>query len=127
MEQHKNPNAAEIRVAVSAETKNELQAIMDKLIASSQLPQGVTLEMFAQMILQNYVQSSKAMEKMGGAFLANFKDKIESALGGESGSPDGFYKAMMEGFSGAFGQKSEAKPEEKKPDADFPGDKIKKS
>lgn len=119
----------ELKVPLSAQTFAELKGIMEKLIAASQLPQGVSLEMFTQMILQNYVQSTKAMEKMGGDFLAGFKDKLESALGGLSGSTENIYKAMMEGFSGAFNKPEKEKTaEDKKPGSTAAdSDKIKKS
>lgn len=110
-------NKKKITIELSNEVCNSLEAILNK-IKGKQVPDTTTLSQFIELILSNYVSSSKAMEKMSGELLSDLQNKIGNIFGGTENITEDFYKNMMDNLKNMFDNNSTKKdnnpPEEEK-------------
>lgn len=110
-------NKKKITIELSNEVCNSLEAILNK-IKGKQVPDTTTLSQFIELILSNYVSSSKAMEKMSGELLSDLQNKIGNIFGGTENITEDFYKNMMDNLKNMFDSNSTKKdnnpPEEEK-------------
>ncbi|WP_027119490.1 MPN121 family protein [[Mycoplasma] testudinis] len=89
-----------ITINLVPELVEELKANL-KSLQGKQIPFDTSLEQLIELILSNYINSSKAMEKMNSGFLQELQEKFSNAMGGEAGSTD-FYANLMKNFKNIF-------------------------
>lgn len=110
-------NKKKVTIELSNEVCNSLEAILNK-IKGKQVPDTTTLSQFIELILSNYVSSSKAMEKMSGELLSDLQNKIGNIFGGTENITEDFYKNIMDNLKNMFDNNSTKKdnnpPEEEK-------------
>lgn len=110
-------NKKKITIELSNEVCNSLETILNK-IKGKQVPDTTTLSQFIELILSNYVSSSKAMEKMSGELLSDLQNKIGNIFGGTENITEDFYKNMMDNLKNMFdnnpNKKDNNPPEEEK-------------
>lgn len=110
-------NKKKITIELSNEVCNSLETILNK-IKGKQVPDKTTLSQFIELILSNYVSSSKAMEKMSGELLSDLQNKIGNIFGGTENITEDFYKNMMDNLKNMFDnnptKKDNNPPEEEK-------------
>lgn len=110
-------NKKKVTIELSNEVCNSLETILNK-IKGKQVPDTTTLSQFIELILSNYVSSSKAMEKMSGELLSDLQNKIGNIFGGTENITEDFYKNIMDNLKNMFDNNSTKKdnnpPEEEK-------------
>lgn len=110
-------NKKKVTIELSNEVCNSLEAILNK-IKGKQVPDTTTLSQFIELILSNYVSSSKAMEKMSGELLSDLQNKIGNIFGGTENITEDFYKNIMDNLKNMFDnnptKKDNNPPEEEK-------------
>lgn len=110
-------NKKKVTIELSNEVCNSLEAILNK-IKGKQVPDTTTLSQFIELILSNYVSSSKAMEKMSGELLSDLQNKIGNIFGGTENITEDFYKNIMDNLKNMFDNNQTKKdnnpPEEEK-------------
>lgn len=110
-------NKKKITIELSNEICDSLESILNK-IKGKQVPDTTTLSQFIELILSNYVSSSKAMEKMSGEFLSDLQSKIGNIFGGNENITEDFYKNIMDNLKNMFdntpAKKDNNPPEEEK-------------
>lgn len=94
-------NKKKITIELSNEICDSLESILNK-IKGKQVPDTTTLSQFIELILSNYVSSSKAMEKMSGEFLSDLQSKIGNIFGGTENITEDFYKNIMDNLKNMF-------------------------
>lgn len=94
-------NKKKVTIELSNEVCNSLEAILNK-IKGKQVPDTTTLSQFIELILSNYVSSSKAMEKMSGELLSDLQNKIGNIFGGTENITEDFYKNIMDNLKNMF-------------------------
>lgn len=94
-------NKKKITIELSNEICNSLESILNK-IKGKQVPDTTTLAQFIELILSNYISSSKAMEKMSGEFLSDLQSKIGNIFGGAENVTEDFYKNIMDNLKNMF-------------------------
>lgn len=94
-------NKKKITIELSNEICNSLESILNK-IKGKQVPDTTSLAQFIELILSNYVSSSKAMEKMSGEFLSDLQSKIGNIFGGAENVTEDFYKNIMDNLKNMF-------------------------
>lgn len=110
-------NKKKVTIELSNEVCNSLETILNK-IKGKQVPDTTTLSQFIELILSNYVSSSKAMEKMSGELLSDLQNKIGNIFGGTENITEDFYKNIMDNLKNMFDnnptKKDNNPPEEEK-------------
>lgn len=110
-------NKKKVTIELSNEVCNSLEAILNK-IKGKQVPDTTTLSQFIELILSNYVSSSKAMEKLSGELLSDLQNKIGNIFGGTENITEDFYKNIMDNLKNMFDNNQTKKdnnpPEEEK-------------
>lgn len=110
-------NKKKVTIELSNEVCNSLEGILNK-IKGKQVPDTTTLSQFIELILSNYVSSSKAMEKMSGELLSDLQNKIGNIFGGTENITEDFYKNIMDNLKNMFDnnptKKDNNPPEEEK-------------
>lgn len=122
-------NKKKVTIELSNEVCNSLEAILNK-IKGKQVPDTTTLSQFIELILSNYVSSSKAMEKMSGELLSDLQNKIGNIFGGTENITEDFYKNIMDNLKNMFDnnptKKDNNPPEEEEKKKSKPTDTNKK-
>lgn len=93
-------NKTAITIHLMPSIVEELKANL-KNLQGKQIPFGTTLEQLIELILSNYINSSKAMENMNSNILKELQEKFTAAMSGEPGSTD-FYNNLMKNFKNIF-------------------------
>lgn len=101
-------NKKKITIELSNEICSSLESILNK-IKGKQVPDTTSLGQFIELILSNYVSSSKAMEKMSGEFLSDLQSKIGNIFGGAENVNEDFYKNIMDNLKNMFDSNSTKK------------------
>ncbi|WP_033159790.1 MPN121 family protein [Mycoplasmoides alvi] len=106
-----------IEIEISDSIKQSLEEGLKKIIKTKQLPENTSLEHYIQLILSNYVQSSKAMENISDDLVSELKDKLETLFNPEEIGTEDFYKKMLNNFKKILSPDVEYKKESVDSDA----------
>ena len=77
-------NKTAITIHLMPSIVEELKANL-KNLQGKQIPFGTTLEQLIELILSNYINSSKAMENMNSNILKELQEKFTAAMKGKKG------------------------------------------